>query len=305
MKTLKLEGYNKFISSCYVWDNVDNPKGVVQIIHGMQEHAKRYSDMAKYLNSQGFIVFASDLRGHGQTALINNMPFGYSNGDLFWEVVQDQIIFTDYLIKKYKLPISIFGHSFGSFVAQRYMVENGFKIKNIILCGSTYTNNLQFKAGRLLASTLKLFGMKKKKATLFENIGIKAYGKKFPNGNWLTRDDSVWYKYATDELSGNPFPINFYWSMFRNGTRNYKNLKNIPFYLPILLISGTEDPVCGKNGLFKLFVTYGKANKKVFLKSYLGARHELVNETCKEEVLKDISTFFEKDKLDYIPISIS
>ena len=101
MKTIKIKGYQDFELSCYVWDKVDNPKGVIQIIHGMQEHAKRYSDFAKFANTQGFIVFASDLRGHGETALLNNLPLGYSDGDIFMEIVQDQIIITEYLNKKF------------------------------------------------------------------------------------------------------------------------------------------------------------------------------------------------------------
>ena len=129
MKTLKLKGYNDFELCCYVWDKVEKPTGIIQIIHGMQEHAKRYAEFAKFLNSKGYIVFASDLRGHGQTALMNNLPFGYSDGDIFMEIVQDQIIITDYLKEKFNLPITIFGHSFGSFITQKYLVENGFKIK--------------------------------------------------------------------------------------------------------------------------------------------------------------------------------
>jgi len=234
-----------------------------------------------------------------------NSQFGYSDGDIFTEIVQDQIIFTDYLINKYKLPISIFGHSFGSFIAQRYMVENGLRIKNIILCGSTYTNSFQYKAGYILASIQKFFGLKKKKAKLIENMSLKGYGKKFPNGNWLSRDEENWHNYTNDELCGKSFPVNFYWSFFKNARHNYKNLKNIPYYLPILLISGTNDPVCGKKGLFKLFIKYGKANKKVYLKSYLGARHELLNEINKEEVYKDLCRFISNDKLEYIPISIA
>ena len=132
MKTIILKGYQDYESSCYIWDKVENAIGVVQIIHGMQEHAKRYNNFAKFLNSKGYIVFASDLRGHGLTTLINNGQFGYSDGDIFMEIVNDQIIFTEYLNNKYKLPISIFGHSFGSFITQKYMIENSFKIKNVV-----------------------------------------------------------------------------------------------------------------------------------------------------------------------------
>ena len=177
MKTINLQGYNNFELVGYLWDKVDKPKGVVQIIHGMQEHARRYSDLAKFLNNNGYIVFASDLRGHGQTALKNNMAFGYSNGDIFLEIVKDQMLITDYLTKKYKLPVSILGHSFGSFIAQRYMIENGFKVKNVILSGSTYTNSIQYKAGYLISSIQKFFGLKKKPAKLIEKMSIKGYGK--------------------------------------------------------------------------------------------------------------------------------
>lgn len=304
MKTLKLKGYNNFELACYAWDNVENPTGVVQIIHGMQEHAKRYNDFAKYLNKQGLIVFASDLRGHGLTALNNNLPFGYSDGDIFMEIVNDQIKITDYLKEKYKLPITIFGHSFGSFIAQRYMVENGFKIKNIILCGSTYTNSMSFRMGYRMASLCKFFNGKKKPAKLIEKMSIKGYGKKFPGGNWLSRDELNWNNYTQDPLCGMTFPNNFYYSFFKNVRHNYKRLKDIPFYLPILIISGTDDPVAGKQGIFKLFIKYGEANKKVYLKSYIGARHELLNEINKQEVYEDISKFIIDDKLSSIPFSV-
>ena len=296
MKTLTIKGYNNFELSCYIWDKVDSPVGVVQIIHGMQEHAKRYSDFAKHLNKCGLIVFASDLRGHGITAMKNNLDFGYSDGDIFMEIVYDQIILTDYLQNKYKLPISIFGHSFGSFISQRYMIENGFKVKNVILCGSTYTNSMIYRMGYHMAKLCRFFKGKKAKAKLIEKMSIKDYGKHYPDGNWLSRDELNWYKYTHDPLCGLPFPNNFYYSFFKNARHNYRNLQNIPYYLPILIISGTNDPVSGKNGVVKLFFKYGEAMKKVYFKSYLNARHELLNETNREEVYEDVSQFILNDK---------
>lgn len=304
MKFIKIKGYNDFLLAGYLWDKVENPIGVVQIIHGMQEHAKRYGDFAHYLNSLGLIVFASDLRGHGQTAILNNLPFGYSDGDMFMEIVYDQIKITDFLKNKYKLPVSIFGHSYGSMIAQRYIVENGFKIKNVVLSGSTYTNSIAFKAGYRLAKICRFFKGKKASAKFFENMSVASYGKKFANGNWLSRDENNWEKYKKDELCGNSFPLNFYWSFFKNARHNYKNLNNIPYYLPILIVSGTDDPVSGKNGIIKLFYTYGKAQKKVYLKGYIDARHEILNEKNKKEVYNDIGYFLTHDKMDYIPVSI-
>lgn len=303
MKTIKIKGFKDFELAGFIWDKVENPTGVVQIIHGMQEHAKRYAEFAKYLNSQGYIVFASDLRGHGQTALQNNLPFGYSDGDIFMEIVQDQIIITDYLKEKFNLPITIFGHSFGSFITQRYLVENGFKIQSAILCGSTYTNSAIYKMGYMMACLAKFFSGKKKPAKLIEKMSIRGYGKNFPNGNWLTRDDKLFEKYKTDDLCGQVFPNNFYWSFFKNARKNYKNLKNIPYYLPILIISGTHDAVPGKKGIIKLFFTYGKAQKKVYLKTYHQARHELLNEINKDEVYNDINNFI-NERLQFNSIHV-
>jgi len=300
-----MKGYEDFEIVGYAWDNVEKPIGVVQIIHGMQEHALRYNHFARFLNTKGFIVFASDLRGHGQTAIINNLPHGYSDGDIFYEIVQDQIIITEYLSTKYNLPIHIFGHSFGSFISQRYIVENGFKIQSVILCGSTYTNSGIYKMGKFMAKLCRFFKGKKAPAKLIEKMSIKSYGKGFELGNWLSRDDKVWADYLSDEMCGRNFPNNFYWSFFNNATKNYKNLKNIPYYLPILIISGTNDPVAGKNGIPKLFFQYGSAQKKVSLKTYHEARHELLNEINKEEVFDDIAKFYRDGKLISIPCHIN
>ena len=303
MKTIKLKGYEEFELVGYAWDNVEQPIGVIQIIHGMQEHALRYNHFARYLNSQGFIVFASDLRGHGQTAIINNLPFGYSEGDIFMEIVQDQMIITEYLCNKYKLPIHIYGHSFGSFITQRYMIENGFKIQSAILCGSTYTNSAKYKMGYQVAKIGKFFKGKKAPAKMIEKMSIDSYGKGFELGNWLSRDDKIWADYLADELCGRDktFPYNFYYSFFKHARENYKNLNNIPYYLPILIISGTSDPVAGKDGVPKLFFEYGKTQKKVSLKTYLDARHELHNEINKEEIYEDIVKFYKNGKLISIP----
>ena len=85
-------------------------------------------------------------------------------------------------------------------------------------------------------------------------MSIKGYGKHFENGNWLSRVDKVWADYLGDELCGMTFPNNFYWSFFKNARKNYKDLKSIPFYLPILIIYGTDDPLAGKNGIVKFFI---------------------------------------------------
>ncbi len=99
--------------SCYLWDNVKNPKGVVQISHGMGEHLLRYDRFAKFLNENGYIVFGDDHRGHGLTE--SDKDRGHHLGDIFSDTVKDLVFINNYLQQKYQLPVLFFGHSYGSF----------------------------------------------------------------------------------------------------------------------------------------------------------------------------------------------
>ena len=269
----------------------ENPKGVVQIIHGMQEHAKRYIPFMEFLQRNGYTVFASDLRGHGNS--IETIP-GYSDGDIFQEIVQDQIEITKYLKDKYKTDVYVFGHSFGSFITQNYITHKDISAKKIILCGSTYTKNILFRFGKLFAKITCLFKGKKCSAKFIEKMSLNGYGKNFENGNWLSRDEQNWEAYKKDKFCGQSFPANFYLSMFKNSLKNYKNINNIN--IPILIISGTSDPVSGKNakGAIKLYNKYKNANKDVSIILYENARHELLNEINKNDVYNDILNFIEK-----------
>src|SRR5690554_3752508 len=122
--------------NCALWERVKEPKGVIQIIHGMNSHAKRYHDFAKKLNQNGYIVFADDHRGHGKTA--GEDKLGQVGKDNFNNCVKDQIEFTKTLKQKYNLPVQLFAHSYGSFLAQRCIQLAGDLIDGVILSGSAY-----------------------------------------------------------------------------------------------------------------------------------------------------------------------
>lgn len=291
MKQIKLESFDGTKLHAYVFE-VDSPKGVVQITHGMQEHAKRYTDFAQFLNSHGYTVFAHDLRGHGRTA--TDEVLGYSEGDTFEDNVKDMLFISKYLKEKYAVPLYVFGHSYGSFLTQNYLTRCGDLPEKAVLCGTAYTKTGLFRFAKLTASLTSTFKGKKKNAKLIENLSFKSYGKKFPNGNWLTRDEKKFQEYQDDPLCGTPFPANFYKTMFRGVLKNYKNVKKIE--VPVLIISGTSDPVGGKESSLakKLYEVYNKAGVDVDLITYPNARHELLNETNKEEVYNDILKFYEK-----------
>lgn len=291
MKNFTIKGFNNLSLNCYLFEPKTTPKAVVQIIHGMQEHGKRYQNFAEFLCENGFVVFVSDLRGHGKS-LVSENKLGFGEKDIFSEIIEDQKISTNHLKEKYNLPIYIFGHSFGSFITQKFMQVCHIPEK-FVVCGTSFGGNALYGFAKILANTMVLFGKKDKPATMIENMSLNAYGKKFENINWLSRDEENFKKYQADPLCGVSFPISFYKSMFTHLTKLNKGVKNIPADKKIFLIAGSKDPV-GNNSkdVLKLFKFLKKKNKNVDVKIYEDARHELLNETNKDEVFKDVLNFF-------------
>ena len=293
MKTEIIEGFENKDLTCYVWDDVKNPKAVIQIIHGMKEHAKRYDNFAKFLNKNGYIAFASDLRGHGETCGDSKF-LGHTNGDIFKESVSDQVILTEKLIKRFDLPVYVVGHSYGSFIAQRYAQICNLSNK-VVLCGSAYTKTTEMFFGYIVSLLTAIFKGNHAKAKMIEHFSFDVYEKNFKNNNWLTQDEEIFKQYKLDPYCGIMFPVCFYKSFFKNLLQNYKDLKLIVPEKQIFIISGENDPV-NKNGKLaqKLYNVYKKNNIKCNIKLYKNGRHEILNETFKEDVFLDIISFFEK-----------
>ena len=281
-----------------LWDETKNPRGVVLIIHGMSEHSARYDEFAKYLNKNDYVCFAFDLRAHGKTS-INIKALGKYDGDLFADSVNDAIFFSHLLNELYPdLPLLVFGHSFGSFLLQRY-VELYDKYKGVVFCGSAnMKNDPSVGLGLFVSGMGKLFCGKGKKAKLIAKLSFGAYGKKFEEGNWLSRDYKNWEKYQKDEYCGFICSHNFYHSFFKNLKKIYKkdNLKELNTKKPMMIISGSKDPVGGFSKLAikldKLYADLGVKQRK--FKLYEGARHELLNEINKQEVFGDVLDYFNK-----------
>lgn len=293
MENIKIKGFKNLELNCYLFEPRGKPKAVVQVIHGMQEHAQRYEDFASFLAEKGYVVLTSDLRGHGKTAE-SIEKLGHNDGDIYEDTLFDQQIICEFLKNKYNLPIYIFSHSYGSLLTQRLMQVCHIPEK-FVLCGTGNGGSFIMGMGNLAAGFLNLFGQKDKKATSIEKLSLKSYGKKFENGNWLSRDEEVFKKYTADPYCGGSFPVRFYKSLFSNVTKLNGNIDKIPSDKKIFLIAGTADPV-GEKGkqvtkLYNLYISEGKNAK---IKLYPGARHELLNEINKDEVYADILAFFEE-----------
>ena len=296
MKGKFIKSFDKTDIYCYTWDKVDKPIGIVQIVHGMQEHAGRYEHFAKFLNKHGYIVFADDHRAHGRTAGLNDLG-KYEGGNLFYDTLKDEMFFSSMLKEKYDLPLYIFGHSYGSFITQNYIQNCDLYSKAIIFGAACMKNRFDIKFGKFVASqTIKLKGSDKT-AKMVEGIMLTSYNKKVKTGSWLNTDPKEVEKYAADEYCGTPFSAKFYYDFFTglNNSYNKHKLQDINHHKPILLISGKDDPVgnMGKS-VVKLFKLYHEDDLDVTMKLYEGARHEILNEPIRETVYKDILEFLHK-----------
>lgn len=287
IKESEVIGYQGRKTYCRYTD-INDPSAVVVLIHGMQEYCGRYDWFATKLADHNIAFFATDLRGHGQN-IFDGKP-GLDDGDIYLNIIEDQKLFIKHIKSKYpNSPIILFGHSYGSFLTQRFVRDGNDDISKIILCGSSYMNTPIVNAARIIAFFSKLFKGREADAKLIEKLSIRSYGNTFENKNWLTRDEMVFEAYSNDELCGQIFPVAFYESMFKNLPKNYKSIK---YNSEILIISGDDDPVGEfSKGVKKLYKTYLKNGKKATLKLYAGARHELLNETNRDEVFDDILTF--------------
>lgn len=304
MKKFKetLKGKDGYEFSVSFWLPDNTVKGIVQILHGMVEYIDRYDDFAGYLCNLGFAVAGDDHRGHGYTAGEENLG-KVPEGNTFFDTVDDAIVLTDYLQAKYpNVPTVVFGHSYGSFLAQAYIQQNGGKIDGCILCGSARMDNSDVKMGKKVANMqFKLYG-KDKPANLIRKLSFGGYDKPFKHEKrknaWLNRDVDACEKYNNDKFCNYTMSIGFYKYFFEGLLKIYEQsrLDAINKDLPLFIISGDKDPV-GNMGklvreLYDLYVDNGIKNVKI--KLYNNARHELLNEINKEEVYQDVSDWIKE-----------
>ena len=275
---------------CTLWDNVKSPVGIVQIIHGMNEYVNRYDRFAKFLNKNGFIVFGDDHRAHGRTASnFNKIGTTDGNKDLFKSILSDELEIFKYLNKKYKLPVMLFGHSYGSFITQA-LIEKTKKYNAVCLCGSAKFWQTYLFIGQCLAWCGEKVSGKDAPANIIE-IFSPTRNKRNEESR-LTSDAKQAKKFEHNKYFKRKFSYGFYFSMFNNLLHLHRG--NLSKEKPMLIISGAKDAV-SINGLLTkhLYNTYKKIGvKNISMKLYPNAKHELLNETIYKEVQTDVLNFF-------------
>ena len=278
-------------------------RGVLQIAHGMVEFIDRYDRFAKVMADNGFYVVGNDHLGHGLSVTDENQLGYFAKHDGNFCVIGDMRQLQEDTSKKYPdLPYFLLGHSMGSFLARQYIEKYGEGLKGAIIMGTAYQPNATLDLGIALTGTLRKSRGDHYRSNVINNMGLGNYNKSFEPArtpcDWLTKDESIVDAYMENPLNQFVFTVNGYYNMFR-GMRycqRQKNLDKIPKDLPILVVSGWDDPVgdFGK-GPTEVAVSYKKTGiQDVTMILYPDDRHEILNELDKEKVDQDIITWIEE-----------
>lgn len=294
-------GIADVFARCWAPSDID-PTAIIQIAHGMAEHGERYEDFAEFLCSKGFAVIADDHVGHGKSVKKDD-DLGYFGESGGWDAfVEDERAITELITKEYPdTPVIFFGHSMGSFIAREYLRRYGDddRIKGGIICGTSGKNPASAIAIQLAGAIAKSKGSRHR-SEFINKMAFGAYNKKFEGAtpfDWLSSDKEQVKKYIDDEYCGYLFTAAGYKDLFTILTvvSGKDWFERMPKALPLLLISGEDDPVgnYGK-GIKQVYNDLKLANvKDVTLKLYPGMRHEILNERKKEKVYEDMAAWMQ------------
>ena len=277
----------------------ENPIGILQMCHGMAEIKERYQETMKKLANHGYICVIHDHRGHGN---IDEKDLGYFKDDTGKGIVKDVIQITNEIKERYpNLPVFLFGHSMGSLVVRCVMKENDDAYAGLIVCGSPSSNPMASIAITLTKFFSKIKG-ERHRSKLLHGLSVGSYtikGEEYEHA-WITTDKEVQKAYDEDKRCGYTFTCNGFLNLFilMRDCYDSKNWKLKNKQCPIYFIAGSEDPCIVNKDSFNQAVDFMKqiGYENVTSKVYPNVRHEILNDTCKEEVVDDILTFMKKGK---------
>ena len=278
-----------------------DPRGILQVVHGMTEYIDRYDKFMYEMAEYGFIVFGYDHLGHGNTV---NDPselgfFAHENG---WvHLVDDVFIFASEVRNIYgnELPFILMGHSMGSFIVRLTAAKYEHWDKLIVM--GTGGPNAAASAGIALCSALKKFKGERSHSALIQQMAFSTYNKGFEAEKdpraWLSVSKENRNKYRCDPMCNFLFTVSAMQDLIRlNEHSNDKCwFDGIDKQKPILLLSGGEDPVGDHgSGVQEVYRSLKRAGANVDMILYEGYRHEILNDYCRNHVINDIKKFLSK-----------
>ncbi len=287
---------------CWIPEDV-KVRAILQIVHGMVEYVDRYDDFARFLGAQGIVVVGDDHLGHGDS-VASQEDWGYLGDNGFECIVNDVRKIQKQFKKRFPgVPYYILGHSMGSFLTRYFLIKYGREVDGAIIMGTGYHSVPVAVFGKVLTQAVAAVKGWRYRSALVNKLAFGSYNKGFAPArtdfDWLSRDEASVDAYVGEPRCQFIFTLNAYHEMFKGleFIAKKSNLKKMPKQLPVLFVSGGEDPV-GNSGqgvqkVYDMFVLAGMDNMDITF--YEGARHEILNETNRHEVYDDLYNWLNKE----------
>lgn len=287
-----------------IWVPEDKPAAVIQIAHGMAEHIGRYRDFAEYLNENGFAVIMNDHAGHGKSIRNekNKGHFGNKNG--WTNVIKDMKVLHDLAVNEFPdVPMILMGHSMGSFLSRLYAVLYPKDYIIYIFSGTAGKNNL-LGFGKLVAITARRLKGALKTNALLQWLSVGSNNKRIKNAElnaWLTSEKDIVAVYNEDPLCGFALTPEAMLDLIRGmeAVTGIKWARKVPD-VPIYILYGEQDPVgnYGKGPSQVKTWLEETGHHDIECKAYQEGRHEMLNESNRMEVYKNLVEFLKRKTWD-------
>jgi alpha-beta hydrolase superfamily lysophospholipase len=288
--------------NCYMRKADDKPRAVVQINHGLAEHAARYARFADFLAERGYITYAHDHRGHGYTKAPDAPQGKFGETDGGTKVIADISAVHETILREHSgLPLITFGHSMGGIITLNFVLRHSRHLAGAAVW------NANFSAGLLGYVALAVLAWERFRlgsdvpSQILPRLTFQAWGKAVPNHrtlfDWLSRDPAEVDKYIADPLCGWDASVSLWRDLFGfvfHGADD-RNFASVRKELPFLLVGGEHDPATdgGKavHALAGRMRAMGFSNLQS--KVYTETRHETLNEINRDEAMQDFAAWLD------------
>jgi alpha-beta hydrolase superfamily lysophospholipase len=272
----------------------DGQRGVVQINHGIAEHAARYARFAEALAAAGFHVYSQDHRGHGGTIAPDAPPRSFGDGPSADRVVADIVTVHELIAERHPgLPVILFGHSMGSLLSMRFLQLHSGRVAAAALWNGNFSAGPAGRAAQAILAWERFRLGSDAPSRLLPRLTFRQWARQVKQRrtefDWLSRDEAEVDRYIADPLCGWDPSVGMWREVFSLifAGADDRNLKDIRRDLPINLVGGAHDPATfGGRAVLDLEKRLGRMGfSNLASRVYPQTRHESLNELNRNMII--------------------
>lgn len=287
-----------------IWQPDGEPRGIVQLVHGMVEFIDRYDLFATRLAGNGYVVVGHDQLGHGDS-VIDRGEWGYLPMKTGFELlISDIQTLRDRTVRRFgvDLPYVIMGHSMGSFLVRDYIAYHSEGLAGAIICGTGQPSRSLANIANIIPRLIGMFRGDHYRSTFVNNLVFAGNNKRFEPArtpyDWLSRDEAVVDAYAAEPRNTFMFTVSGFATLAAliSAAIDEDSFGSVSRSLPLLVVAGAQDPVgefgTGPTEVARRYTAAGV--RDVTLKLYPEDRHEILNELDREQVMSDLVAWIDE-----------